>query len=363
MKTKMIIVGGFLGSGKTTLLWNIARRLTEQDKAVGMITNDQSPDLVDTAFLLHTGAVVKEVTGSCFCCNFEGIINAVNSLIEQKADVIIAEPVGSCTDLSATIMQPLKDKYPEIDLTPFTVLADPDRVLEALDRKNSLMHASARYIMRKQMQESDIILLNKIDTLSASDLRLIVGLLVETFPGSDVGEVSALSGDGIDDWLASVLASSKAGRHIVDVDYDTYAEGEAVMGWLNALVSLESVGGRNEWGKYARNILEDLARAFKQDNAEVGHVKLVIESDGKKCMANLTQLNGGIVLRGDETFMGARANLILNARAQMSPEKLEKIVRSAFGASGKNGISVTIRALSSIMPGRPNPTYRYSHTV
>ena len=359
----MIIVGGFLGSGKTTLLWNIASRLTGQGKAVGLITNDQSPDLVDTALLSHSGADVTEVTGSCFCCNFEGLINAVKSMIEKKADVIIAEPVGSCTDLSATIMQPLKDKYPEIDLAPFTVLADPGRVLEALDKKSSLMHPSARYIMRKQMEESDIILLNKIDTLSPDDRRLLVGLLCETFPGSDVGEISAFNGDGIDGWLASVLAADKAGSRLVDIDYDTYAEGEAVLGWLNAIVGLESGSTDIDWEKYAKDTMERLAEECRQHNAEVGHVKLVIESDGKRCMANLTQLCGEIVLHGNESLTGAQANLILNARVQMPPEKLEEIVRLGFNASGKNSISATIRTFSSIMPGRPNPTYRYSHTV
>jgi G3E family GTPase len=51
MKTRIILVGGFLGAGKTTLLWESARKLTEQGKHVGLITNDQASELVDTAFL------------------------------------------------------------------------------------------------------------------------------------------------------------------------------------------------------------------------------------------------------------------------------------------------------------------------
>ncbi|MBM4165271.1 MAG: cobalamin synthesis protein P47K, partial [Lentisphaerae bacterium] len=128
MQTKLILVGGFLGSGKTTLLWEAARRLTGRGHSVGLVTNDQAPDLVDTAFLSRSGAGVQEVSGSCFCCNFGGFINAVKSLIDQQADIIIAEPVGSCTDLSATILQPVKDQHPAIDLAPLTVLADPGRV-------------------------------------------------------------------------------------------------------------------------------------------------------------------------------------------------------------------------------------------
>ena len=52
-KTRLILVGGFLGAGKTTMLWETARRIMDSGKRVGLITNDQAPDLVDTAILLH----------------------------------------------------------------------------------------------------------------------------------------------------------------------------------------------------------------------------------------------------------------------------------------------------------------------
>lgn len=109
---RMILVGGFLGAGKTTLLWQAASRLAAHGRRVGLITDDQAPDLVDTGFLSRQGMPVQEVSGSCFCCNFPGLIQAAETLQHDvKADVLIAEPVGSCTDLSATILQPLKDKF------------------------------------------------------------------------------------------------------------------------------------------------------------------------------------------------------------------------------------------------------------
>jgi G3E family GTPase len=48
-KPQLIVVGGFLGAGKTTLIWQAARRLTAMGRTVGLVTNDQAPDLVDTA--------------------------------------------------------------------------------------------------------------------------------------------------------------------------------------------------------------------------------------------------------------------------------------------------------------------------
>lgn len=363
MKTKLILVGGFLGAGKTTLLGATARRLAEKGKVVGLITNDQAPDLIDTVLLSRSGAGIQEVAGSCFCCNFNGFIQAVHALIEQKTDIIIAEPVGSCTDLSATIMQPLKDLHPEIDVAPLTVLADPDRMLEVLRQKDSLVHPSALYILRLQMEEADLILLNKIDTLSLSEREAIVNLLRMAFPNTEVGEISARGGEGLDDWLGFVLSSKKAGQRIVDVDYDRYAEGEAVLGWLNAAVSLEAPGYKLDWAKYSRDLLQYLQESFKKQKAEIGHVKLVIGSAGRECVANLTQLQGDIVLQGDKAMASSQADMILNARVQIAPEQLETIVRTAFERLGKNGPSATIRAIRCIMPGRPEPTHRYDSMV
>ena len=81
--TKLIFVGGFLGAGKTTLLYEITRMLKDSGKTVGIITNDQAPDLADTSLLKHTFVNVAEVAGSCFCCDFKGLRKAI-CLIEDE---------------------------------------------------------------------------------------------------------------------------------------------------------------------------------------------------------------------------------------------------------------------------------------
>ena len=103
-------------------------------KRVGLITNDQAANLVDTAALKDRGLPVEEVSGGCFCCKFDDLVGAMDVLTgAEQPDALLGEPVGSCTDLSATVIQPLKalhsDRY---RLAPFTVLVDPDRVGEVL---------------------------------------------------------------------------------------------------------------------------------------------------------------------------------------------------------------------------------------
>src|ERR1041385_7527371 len=69
-KARYIMVGGFLGAGKTTAILQLAQNLHSEGTRVGLITNDQSFGLVDTALLSSQGLPVEEITGGCFCCRF-----------------------------------------------------------------------------------------------------------------------------------------------------------------------------------------------------------------------------------------------------------------------------------------------------
>src|SRR5580692_7330971 len=99
-RLRFIMVGGFLGAGKTTTLARLARHYMNAGQRVGLVTNDQAQDLVDTKNLRSQGFSVEEVAGACFCCRFDDLVGKVGRLQEgERPDVILAEPVGSCTDL------------------------------------------------------------------------------------------------------------------------------------------------------------------------------------------------------------------------------------------------------------------------
>ena len=123
----LILVGGFLGAGKTTLLLAAGSRLRAAGKRVGLILNDQGGELVDTRLAETAGFAAREITGGCFCCRFSEFVRAAGSFAPGEApEFILAEPVGSCTDLAATILQPLRRYYGDrYKPAPLTVLADP----------------------------------------------------------------------------------------------------------------------------------------------------------------------------------------------------------------------------------------------
>ena len=354
MLNKLILVGGFLGSGKTTLLAEAARRLAKRDKLVGLVTNDQAPELVDTLLLTGVGKGVSELAGSCFCCNFNGFVDSIKSLIKQGAEIIIAEPVGSCTDLSATIMNPLKKFYPNWNLAPLTVLVDPNRLPEIFGKMESGIDSDALYIMQLQLAEADRILVSKSDLLSDANKKNAQTLLEKELPEKKIGFISSKTGDGFDAWFSDIQSADDAGTTIVPVDYDRYAHGEAVLGWLNATAKVVP----NTDGK---KLLTELLTAFlseiKKTNSEVGHVKALLNVGGTEWIGNLTSLKGAVDVQETESKSG-NTILVLNARVQMPPETLEMLVRNLFKT-----FDLSLDSLRCLMPGYPNPTHRLTDHV
>lgn len=362
MKTKIILVGGFLGAGKTTLLAAAARKLQESGKSVGLVTNDQTAGLVDTAFLRSTRSDVEEVSGSCFCCNFGGFMDAVRRLGEAAPPgVIIAEPVGSCTDLSATILQPLKAYHrASFDIAPLSVLADPGKLESILSGGDAGLDPDAAYILSKQLEEADAIVVAKADLLDEPALDDLTERTRQRWPEARVHALSAKTGEGLEEWLTDTLARAGAGKRIAVVDYDRYARGEAVLGWLNAVYDLS--GPPDGWDSFLADLLTVLRSRFAAAGAAVGHVKALVESEGSAAMGNLVSLETALSF-GGAAGRGASARLFLNARVQAAPAALERIVdeslRSALGAERTCAVS----ELKALVPGRPNPTHRFTAVV
>lgn len=374
-KTILLLIGGFLGAGKTTLMKRAADALHAGGRRVGVITNDQAAGMVDTRLFQLAGIPVREVSGSCFCCNFPALTQAMDSLrTEEGAEIIIAESVGSCTDLSATIMQPLKASFADrYAMRPISVVIDPERLREAFpgrltaspesEGKNTRLHASAAYIVRKQLEEADVILVNKSDILTPDEKRAVTAVLEEQYPATLVLELSALTGEGADHWLALAMQGEEAGARLAEVDYDVYAEGEAILGWLNASVELSAKAGA-DWNAFFRTLFESMAEGFRSGLQDVGHVKLLLSAGGESLAGNLVSTGKRPFLTGGVSSRHSRAELLVNARVETTPARLESLALALLReACGKYDLACKPRDLKCLSPGRPEPTWRYDHVV
>ncbi len=363
-----IFIGGFLGAGKTTLLAQTARRLTQRGKRVGLVTNDQADDLVDTGLLKRNGLAVQEVAGGCFCCRFDDLVNAAETLLDElKPDVLLGEPVGSCTDISATVLQPCKQLYGDwFRVAPFTVLADPKRLREALDPDvPASLPPNVTYIFEKQLEEADIIVLNKVDLVSDADLTELQDLVRRHLPDASLMTMFALEGRGVEEWLDRVTHADGAGSRIAEVDYDRYADGEAVLGWLNATVQLDAAEPP-DWTAFCRQLLAGLQSRFAAGAAEIAHLKLLLSVRGGALSANVTSTGESPRIQGAISAPATQAALILNARVHQDPESLRRTIEDALSEAADNAspaLTADIAHLQSLSPGRPEPVHRFDTVV
>jgi G3E family GTPase len=362
---KLIFAGGFLGSGKTTALAALAKMLIRKGQRVGIITNDQSPNLVDTVIvrqmLSELGVPVEEVVEGCFCCKFDELIDQMDKILGHHPDVLMGEPVGSCTDFVAAVANPIKIHYQDaFRFAPFSTLADPDRVRGLLlDEKPSRLPEDVAYLFRKQMEEADVIVLNKADLLHPDEAGRLRSAVAQRFPGKEILTVSAKTGAGMDTWLDLLLSGRPAaGTVLSQIDYDRYAHAEAVLGWLNSAIRLTAAGGALDAAQFLLTLLADLRGVFRSKNAEIGHLKCAITSAGRTLWANLTHLEAEPVASDPQFGTLQRGTLMVNARVHLPPEVLETVVRDAVAAVCRRlQAQCEIEELQCFSPAYPNPPY------
>ncbi|HXT40186.1 MAG TPA: GTP-binding protein [Candidatus Angelobacter sp.] len=364
-RARYIMIGGFLGAGKTTAVARLAQRLTEQGLRVGLITNDQGSELVDTAMLRSRGFATEEIPGGCFCCRFNSLVDAAKKLTTAtRPDVFIAEPVGSCTDLVATVTYPLRRIYDDaFSIAPLSVLVDPVRARRIFGLESGgKFSGKVLYIYRKQLEEADIIVINKCDLLDDASRQRLQGKLANEFPRAEILEVSARRGDGLDAWFDRVAASEQVARATMEVDYELYAEGEALLGWLNCTVWL-SAQTEFDANTIMKALAEEIQRRLKEQRSEVAHLKMTLSPDeglGGIAVINLVRNDFVPELSQslEEPIPGGQ--LIVNLRAEAAPEVLREAVQGSVASVTQkySGLTAKLEHLEHFRPGKPQPTHR-----
>lgn len=363
---RFVMLGGFLGAGKTTTIARLARHYQSQGKKVGIVTNDQATDLVDTNSLRAQGFDVGEVPGACFCCNFNKLTETVDQLDKSaQPDIVLAEPVGSCTDLVATVVRPLQQLFSAtFDVAPYAVLLKPShgsRILKGMEKGG--FSPQAAYIFKKQLEEADLIVMNRIDELPAAEADELVALLQTQYAGTPVLRMSAKTGTGLDALVEFVDQRGRFGQRLMEVDYDTYAIGEAELGWLNS--SLKVQGSQAfKLDSLLLDIIGRLQAELAKIDAETAHLKAIGMAEGLYGVANLISSFSPPELSLPSKGEVRAAELVVNARVATAPETLTAVVESAVReACEAVGATATFNQTQSFRPGRPVPTHRILEAV
>ena len=171
--------------------------------------------------------------------------------------------------------------------------------------------------------------------------------------------VSARTGANLDDWFGR-LSGPWASRPAMDVDYDVYADGEAMLGWLNATFRL-SASAPFDGNRFLQRLADGVRDRLAGAGVEIAHFKMTLAPDTGNDLAvlNLVRTDAraeSLHRLADELTDG---ELIVNLRAEGDPEQLNAAVLAVLEEAAREmSISVTVQHSEHFRPGRPQPTHR-----
>jgi Ni2+-binding GTPase involved in maturation of urease and hydrogenase len=344
---RVLVVAGFLGAGKTTALAAAAGRLRDRGQRVVCVTNDQASALIDSATLRDAGFAVEEISGGCFCCRFSDLVAAIDQLLARDPDVILCEAVGSCTDVVATVLLPLRRFYGALlDIRPLSVVVDAHDAMAWLD--DAAHRAAAgdlQYVYREQLREADVLVLNQCDRVAFTELDAIAGRLQSESGATRVVRTIASRGDGIADWLDAVDSVDAAPRPLLELDYARYAAGEALLGWVDATFDIRRP---HELTALVAAVASRLAIALPPDLPPF-HLKLRASFGDAHARAQWTRTGDVPSLEGDVADVDA-STLVVNARVAMDADVLRDLIVATVGQAPS--------AVSAFHPAYPVPQIR-----
>jgi len=346
----LVLVGGFLGAGKTSLVRAAAQLLIAEGRRVAAIMNDQGADLVDTALVRGSGVTAGQVTGGCFCCRFSDLMAAADGLAEYRPDVIFAEPVGSCTDLSATIVQVLRRDYADrFQLAPLSVVVDPAQARAALAPDAD---PDIAFLFRHQVAEADLICFSKCDR--ETDFPILPS-------AAPVRHLSAWKTWGVGSWLHEIFSGQIAPGHVtLDVDYQRYAQAEAALGWLNYGVRLQ-LDVPLAPAALVGPLFDSLQAELERAGVRIVHLKAIGQAESGYVKAAVLGRGQEPVVEGPLDASPAREHEVLvNLRAAADPAQIGAIVAGVVKTlPGKR----TYEHTDCFRPSPPKPEHRIAQPV
>ena len=331
----MLVLGGYLGAGKTTLAVNMARTMKEKyDKSVAIITNDQGDVLVDTEYSRDAGFDTKEIMGGCFCTNFDRFVSSARTLVmDGKPDVIIAEPIGSSTNIMSSVVAPLRSLYPdEFSVAPLMVVVDCVRALGILSQDKVRSEDTVDLIPAHQIRDAEIVILSKTDLVDKDTIAKIRVEVDKLLPGCRIIETSSQDLRNIGDIIDIVLSDELSVKAPIAENNRGFAFEKAKLGWYSGTYNIKPTDDLDMYS-LASDLMKGVAKEYGAES--IVHVKVMLEAEDAACKMSLVQQNmqvDGIV---GSRYMRKPGQLVLNARVISPPKKLEEVMRSIMDAALK----------------------------
>ena len=239
-----------------------------------------------------------------------------------------------------------------------SVFADVCLLLSLVNGTSCFLDETIQYIYKKQLEEADIIIVNKIDLLNKEELEQVKEILRSDYSGKKILFQNSLNKDSIRKWINELNNSDiSKNRKSLDLDYEIYGEGEAKLGWMDAELSIVTIDD-NAYGVTLLLINKVFSR-INELQLPIGHLKFLIDDGTEKTKISYTTAWQEEIKNLSNLKRTNAVHLLINARVQTEPGLLKEILNSviAWVAMDLN-VRIMTNHLSFFKPGLPKPTHR-----
>jgi G3E family GTPase len=224
------------------------------------------------------------------------------------------------------------------------------------DQGEGLMDtASARHSTSlKQIEEAEWLIVNKCDLLDDKNIEDLKIKLKEKYPEKKTYFISAKTKSGLEELFTDLLTHQSSPAKVIEMDYERYAEGEAMLGWVNleAQVILQS-----EPGPWLLNLGQQIASSLSQNENEVGHFKMSLTGQGKRWRIHQVVSGEEVqLIEEPSSSQDQTLQMLVNLRAEGDAQELKKQVHHALET--QSDAEITFHQQAAFQPGKPEPTHR-----
>jgi G3E family GTPase len=241
-----------------------------------------------------------------------------------------------------------------------SVLADA-KLLHSLIKNNaSFLNDHVRYIFTKQLEEADILVINKIDLVEDSDVTDIKTQIDAEYPGKIVLYQNSLDETSIQNWI-SVLDQFQLqkDRISLNLDYEAYAKGEAILGWVDQKITVTSRESDGAAFFAAIKLVQTIYSRIKGANYPIAHLKFLIDDGIQKRKVSFTTMHEDLRTILWDNSKSNEVSILVNARIQVDHSILQQLVTDVIEDTSKEtGCTITVLKKTAFQPSYPRPTYR-----
>jgi cobalamin biosynthesis protein CobW len=158
----VLLVSGFLGSGKTTLVRHLLADAQKRGVRTAVVTNELGALGIDRALLAAAPDAV-ELSGGCICCRLsDDFVTTLERLRERASpERVIVETSGVALPYDAQLHLWREPVSRWLGDDVVVVMVNAERFARGLD---------AGEVFAQQVSSADLLVLNQLDRVPASDL-------------------------------------------------------------------------------------------------------------------------------------------------------------------------------------------------